>query len=75
MNIKQQTKEITELEQTIAAVLFAFKLKTKMNVYAISAIQLNDGDYQMMTGCDVPDDYEISEDGIIVSECKNEKAS
>jgi len=75
MNIKQQTKEITELEETIAAVLFAFKLKTKMNVYAISAIQLNDGDYQMMTGCDVPDDYEISEDGLIVTECNNEKAS
>jgi len=75
MNIKQQTKEIAELEQTIAAVLFAFKLKTKMNVYAISAIQLNDGDYQMMTGCDIPDDYEIAEDGLIVTDCANDKAS
>jgi hypothetical protein len=64
MNTREQNQWLADLETDIAALLVQFNLKTKMNIYCISGVQTPDGGYEFISGIDIPEGFEIPEDGI-----------
>jgi hypothetical protein len=72
MNTQQQNQKLANLESDIAALLVQFKINTGMNIYCISSIQTPDGGYEFISGIDIPEDYEMSEDSIHYTESSDD---
>ncbi len=68
MNTQQQNQKLANLESDIAALLLQFKIDTGMNIYCISSVQTLDGGYEFISGIDIPEGFEIPEDGIHYTE-------